>query len=89
MFTRGACDELVVRITTVVEVAVPGVVAMMFEEGVYVLHSVLSEHVQYDFYSLIYAWISIWSLGSPCCPGITLVVWVFSYCGIKVGSYDD
>jgi hypothetical protein len=78
-----------VRITATVEVDVPCVIAFMFEEGVNVLHSVLSKHVNNDFALLINAWISVRSLGSPCPPSNTPIVWGFSDCGVNVGSYAD
>jgi hypothetical protein len=85
----GAREEVAVRVTDMVEVDVPCVIAFMFEEGVHVIHSVLSKHVHDDFSSLVYACVSVWSLVLPCCPGMTPVVWVFPDCGDKVGSYDD
>jgi hypothetical protein len=56
------------------------VIAVNFEEIVHIFHYVLSEHVHNDFASLLYAWVSVCSLGSPYCPGITPVALGFSDC---------
>jgi hypothetical protein len=80
---------MVVGVTVVMEVDVPCGIGKMFKERVHVFHSVLSEHIHNDLTSLVYAWVSICSLGSPCCLGITLNVWGFSDCGVEVGSNDE